>query len=203
MDIFQLLAYPSVIVTGITSLVLLLRPGWRIEAGVMAIQYTGVFFLIGLSWSLNLALSVLVAGWIATLILVFAQLESLPSLQMGESKKVESISVYFFRFLAAIILILVVVSLSTVVKGWVPGVAPQQIMGALVLAGMGLLIIGMSRRPEATIIGLLSFISGFQILYAALESSALLAALLAAIQLSLAIAGAYLQLVPMVEEGDV
>ncbi len=65
-------------------------------------------------------------------------------------------------------------------------------MGSLLLAGMGLLQLGTSAQPFRVVLGLLTVLSGFEIIYAAVESSTLVAALLAAINLSLALTGAYL-----------
>jgi hypothetical protein len=65
---------------------------------------------------------------------------------------------------------------------------------------MGLLHLGISAQPFRVVLGLLTVLAGFEILYAAVESSTLVAALLSAINLSLALAGAYL--VTMSKEGQ-
>jgi hypothetical protein len=57
---------------------------------------------------------------------------------------------------------------------------------------MGLLQLGTSAQPFRVVLGLLTVLAGFEIIYAAVESSTLVAALLAAINLSLALTGAYL-----------
>ena len=60
------------------------------------------------------------------------------------------------------------------------------------LIGMGLLHLGISAQPLRIILGLLTVLSGFEIIYAALESSLLVAALLAVVELGLSLTGAYI-----------
>ena len=60
----------------------------------------------------------------------------------------------------------------------------------------------MTNDPLRMVIGLLTFLAGFEVLYAALEVSVLVAGLLAAINLGLAMAGAYLLTVPENKEAE-
>jgi hypothetical protein len=57
---------------------------------------------------------------------------------------------------------------------------------------MGLLHLGITGRILRVTIGLMTVLSGFEIIYAAVEGSVLVAALLAVINLGLALVGAYL-----------
>jgi hypothetical protein len=66
--------------------------------------------------------------------------------------------------------------------------------------GVGLLHLGMTTRPFRVIIGLLTVLAGFEILYAAVESSVLVAGLLAAINLGLALLGSYFLSIAAPEE---
>ena len=96
-----------------------------------------------------------------------------------------------FRFIAAVLVILTMLSVSPAVVGWVPGIAFEPTMGALVLLGMGLLHLGLTTHPLRVIFGLFTVLSGFEILYAAVEVSALVGGLLAVVTLGLALLGAY------------
>jgi hypothetical protein len=58
----------------------------------------------------------------------------------------------------------------------------------------------MTAQPFRVILGLLTVLSGFEALYAALESSILVAAMLSVVNLGLALVGAYLLTVPKPEE---
>jgi uncharacterized membrane protein len=64
--------------------------------------------------------------------------------------------------------------------------------GSLLLIGMGLLHLGITSYVLRVVIGLMTVLSGFEILYSAVEGSILVAALLAVINLGLALVGAYL-----------
>ena len=66
--------------------------------------------------------------------------------------------------------------------------------------GIGVLHLGLTNHPFRIAVGLLTMISGFEVLYAAVESSALVAGLLAVINLGIALAGVYLLVVPSMQE---
>jgi uncharacterized membrane protein len=66
--------------------------------------------------------------------------------------------------------------------------------GSLLLIGMGLLHLGITTDILRVAIGLMTVLSGFEIIYSAVEGSVLVAALLAVITLGLALVGSYLLL---------
>ena len=68
--------------------------------------------------------------------------------------------------------------------------------------GMGLLHLGLTNHPFRVTLGLLTVLSGFEILYAAVETSTLVAGLLAGINLGLALVCAYLLVAPLLEEPE-
>jgi hypothetical protein len=76
----------------------------------------------------------------------------------------------------------------------------EQVWGALTLIGLGLLQLGFNSKPLPTTIGLLTILAGFEIVYAAIENSILVASLLTLITLGVSLAGAYLILSPQMEE---
>jgi len=67
------------------------------------------------------------------------------------------------------------------------------------LIGIGLLQLSLSSHLLRVIIGLLTILSGFEIIYAAVETSALVTGLLAGVNLGLALVGAYLLIAPTME----
>ena len=75
---------------------------------------------------------------------------------------------------------------------WFPELTYLAALGGLILIGMGLSKLGFSYQPFTTTIGLLMFLAGFEIIYANLENSTLVAGLLAIITVGIASAGAYL-----------
>ena len=58
--------------------------------------------------------------------------------------------------------------------------------------GLGLLQLGITAQPMRVIIALLTFLSGFEILYSFVEKSTLVAALLVLINIGLSLVGVYL-----------
>jgi hypothetical protein len=66
--------------------------------------------------------------------------------------------------------------------------------------GLGLLQLGLSREAIRIVIGVLTVISGFEILYATLEASVLMTGLLAILNIGIAFVGAYLLLASYLEE---
>ena len=75
-------------------------------------------------------------------------------------------------------------------QDWLGLVLPAA-WGGVFLIGMGLLLTGITVHPFRVVLGLLTFLSGFEVLYAAMESSSLVTGLLALVNLGLALAGAY------------
>jgi hypothetical protein len=106
----------------------------------------------------------------------------------------------FFRLLAAGLVVLVVASVAPHVAAWMPGVEMAQVWGGLMLVGIGLLHLGLTAQPLRVVLGLLTVLSGFEILYAAVEDATLVAGLLAGVNLGLALVGAYLLVSPSLED---
>lgn len=210
----EIVALPLVIMLGITSILLISVVDWRIRVALLAIQYFGVFILISQSWPVSMAVSKLIAGWIAGAILGMALVSKPlttkkplnPRLSPFQfSPQVPRFRIYpaaVFYFLATLLVGIFVVSISPIVKTWIPGLTIDQIAAGLLLIGMGTLQLGFRAEPFSTILGLLTISSGFEILYAAVERSILVAGLLAASTLGLALAGAYLILSPQIEEEE-
>jgi hypothetical protein len=176
-----------VVLVGLTSLLLLLYPNWRWTLLAMGVQYLAVAWLVSLSWPVGLAAIKLVVGWMAGAVL--------STTQAGSQVKAEPLSGRLFRLIAAGMVIIVIFTLPDTLRSWFQ-VDQAVLLGALVLAGVGLLQTSMTHDPLRIIIGLLTFLAGFEVLYAALEVSVLVAGLLAVVNLGLAMAGAYLLSVP-------
>jgi hypothetical protein len=209
----ELLAIPGVILILATSLGLFLVQGSVWSVALLAIQYVGVFVLVSLEWSFPMALSILVAGWISAFILGYA-IYSLLREEPGSAETTDgerrtvgisfgygtTISARIFRLLAGILVMLGALSATPIVVEWIPGIALVPAVGALVLVGLGLLQLGLTSHPMRVIIGLLTIISGFEIIYAVVEFSALVAGLLAGVTMGLAFLGVYLLFQSSMEE---
>ena len=183
LDQYAIIAVPILMVA---SLVLLVGLDWRGTQIALSIQYLAMFWLVTLSWSIGMAAVKLVVGLMASAVLATTQ----PGNDPGETG-VLPLSGRIFRALAALLLWIVIFSFSQSLMTMLH-INQATSLGGLILIGMGLLQMGMNRQSARVVIGLLTFISGFEILYAALENSVLVAGLLAAINLGLALVGAYM-----------
>lgn len=179
-------AFPAVLLLGITTVALQLSRRWRWQIGALGAQYLGVFVLVTLSWPSDLAAVKLVVGWMAGAILGTSQLE----VAAKEERRWPTERWYFL--FVALLVILTVATVAPKALDWVPGATLDQVGGGLLLIGMGVIHMGFASRGMRVILGLLTMLAGFEILYAAVEISALVAGLLAVINLGIAMAGAYL-----------
>ncbi len=191
LDQFIIAAVPILMAS---SLVLLVGVGWRGTQIALSVQYLAVFWLVTLSWPIGMAVVKLVVGLMASVVLATAQPGADPN-----RAAVVPVSGRLFRILAALLMWTVVLSVSTAVED-LAHVSQATSLGSTLLMSMGLLQMGMNRQSTRVVIGLLTFLAGFEIVYAALESSVLVAGLLAIINLSLALVGAYLAAAPTMEQ---
>ena len=207
---FETLAAPAVILVFLTATVLLVSRDWRLSLLTLGAQYLGVFILVGMQGRLETALTKLLAGWIAGVVLWLA-LVGTPASGSGMisegnpdrfSVSASTPSGWLFRLLAVGIVGLAVSSLTAPLLVWVQDLRLEQGWGALLLVGLGLLHLGFTAHPLSVVVGLLTVLSGFEILYAAVEFSALVVGLLAGVNLGLALIGAYLFLAPTLLEEE-
>ncbi|HAF49082.1 MAG TPA: hypothetical protein DCL08_07585 [Anaerolineaceae bacterium] len=171
----------------ITAMVILIFRDWRINTAALALQYLGVFYLVTLSWPIGLAIVKLIVGWMATAAIGLTCLR-----QMDDNPPTESTSSLFFRALAGLMIILVMFVISSTLQETVfPNVDLVIIRSGLMIVGMALMQLGTNASPYLTIMSLLSFMAGFEVIHAALERSTLLIGLMASVNLGLALVGVY------------
>jgi hypothetical protein len=193
------LSIPAVILVFITGSLLLVSKDWRLSVSVLALQYTSVFILTALSWPLELAAVKLVAGWMCGAILGLA----LVNIQMvGLDEEPIPLTGQIFRILTAFLSGLIAYSIGLDLVIWLPEIQIEQAIGGLILIATGLVHLGLTATPLRVILGLLTVLSGFEILYAAIERSNLLTGLLALVSLGLALIGAYLLVAPTLEGSE-
>jgi hypothetical protein len=177
---------------------ILLAESKRWMTGLLALQYLGVFSLVSLSWPIEIAVVKLVAGWMAAAVL-FLTYENIPS-GPDLSPPATSLPGVFFKGFSALLISISIYSLVPLALRWFLGATSQQVLGGLWLLGLGLLQLGLSREGIRVIVGLLTVISGFEILYATLEASVLMTGLLAILNIGLAFVGAYILMASNLED---
>ncbi len=187
----------AVALVSLTSIYNLISRDWRSSIGSLALQYVGVFLLVNISWPLEMAIAKMLAGWMAGVILWIA-MTYVPDLWPESEKSIKFGAM--FRVLAAIILALAITSLVLQSQSWLSTISIPILWGSFMLIGMGLLQLSLTSNPLRVIIGLLTSLSGFEIIYAAIETSTLVTGLLAVVTLGLALVGAYLLITPTMEK---
>ena len=192
-------AWIAVVLLFMTSSGLLLVRDWRWNIILLAVQYLGMFVLTLQHWPLGMASVKVVAGWMAAAILGMTR-SGLPD----EARNEESIwpRGRLFRMFAAAIILLIVRIITPRVDTIMADAGFPVTTGGLLLVGMGLLHLGITARVLPVTIGLLTVLAGFEILYASVEGSVLVAALLAAINLGLALVGSYLMIASNAQEAE-
>ncbi len=183
------LSWAAVFIILVTSSGLLLSRNWRWSLGLLAVQYLGSFWLVTRHWPLGMAAVKLVTGWMAIAALAMTLLALSQKDQAEEQFLPQGIS---FRLFASGLTALVVLAASPRIEAVTPGLGLPVIAGSLLPIGMGLLLLGSTSDIFRVILGLLSMLTGFETLYAAVEGSVLVAGLLAIVDLGLALVGAYL-----------
>lgn len=194
----QLLESTITMVLFVCGSAIIVIPDRRWILGVLALQYVGVFLLVSFSWPLEIAVVKLVAGWMATAVLFLAS--SNRPYSGDEERLTTSIPGTLFLGFAALLIGLSMYSLLPTAQRWFLGASAQQVLGGVWLLGLGTLQLSFTRQETRIIIGLLTVISGFEILYATLEASVLMTGLLALLNIGLAFLGAYLQMASSLEE---
>jgi len=179
-----------------TSAGLLLSRDWRWSLGLLAVQYLAAFWLILAYWPLTMSAAKLVTGWMAAAVLGMTQLSIKTDLTDERSWPEGRL----FRIFAASLLLVTISATANTFSNWLPDASPPVIWGAVVLIALGLLHLGMTLHPLRVILGLLTTLLGFEILFSTLENSILVASLLAVVTLGLGLAGSYLLLLNATEE---
>ena len=202
----------SILLT-ITALTLLLVHEWRISLIILALQYISVFTLVLSYWPMAMAATKLIAGWISAAVIGMA-IASNSDIQTqlnaaSNPKDIDSSSIQTknssalglaFRILTAGLVALTAASQLKLITTWFSEMNPLYAWAGVVLIGFGMVKLGFTFQPFHVLLALLTALAGFEILYAAMESSVISAGLFAAVNLALALVGAYLLTAPIMED---
>jgi hypothetical protein len=193
------LPWLAVIIVAATSTGLFLNRDWRWDLGLLAAQYLGVAILVAQHWPLGMAAAKLVTGWMATAAIGMTLTTLPPQKESEEGFWPQGLG---FRLFMVGMIVILTIAATPRMDNSMSGIGSPVIAGTILLTGIGLLHLGTSSQIVRVIFGLLTVLSGFEILYAAVEGSILVAALLAVVNLGLGLVGAYLLNGSMQEEGS-
>jgi hypothetical protein len=191
----SLLPLAGLIVVSMTSLLLLLARNWRSMLLALGVQYLGLLLLLALTLQVTLASVKMLAGWTVVGILwvgAAGQVEEYWQVQLASAGRV-------FRLLSAGIVLVAVYSIAPAVETWLPAPDRFSLLAGVTLISLGLLHLGLTADVFRFALGLLTVLSGFEILYAFVENSVLVTGLLAGLTLGIGLVSFYLLVAPQLE----
>lgn len=199
---------PAAYLALITAFVIVIAWDWRLALAALALQYfaAAVLFLDVLDPRLSIVK--LLTGWFICIMLYFTARQvnwgQLPedvspdeAVQWRRQQQVR-FGPYLlpsntpFRLFLALLVALAVFTLSQPQGLQLPAVTESVNLAVLALCGMGLLGLGLTTEPLKAGMGLLTFMTGFELFYSNLEQSAGMLVFLATANLILALAISYL-----------
>ncbi len=186
----DIVSWIAVVLILATSTVMLINRDWRISLGALAVQYIAAFWLVTRHLPFVMGSAKLVTGWMVVAALGMTRL-GLSHIE-EESEETFWPRGQWFRVILIAIIAMAAAGSTPRIEAAIPGLGLQVIAGSLILIGAGVIHLGVTSDMLRVILGLLTMLTGFEILYAAVESSILVAGLLAVINLGLGIVGSYL-----------
>ncbi len=185
MNIFN---WVAVAIIMISSTSLLVSRDWRWRLSMLAVLHFGIFSLVIRYWPLGMSAIKLITGWMGCVILGMTRLTTgvkLPDEELWSQGRI-------FRLLAAGLILAATAAIAPAISSRLSIITLPVAWGGILAIGMGLIHLGMTSQHSRVIVSLLTILAGFELLYAAVEASILVAAMLAIVDVGLALVGAYL-----------
>ncbi len=204
-----LAAMPAVAGVLVTAGLLVVSREWRLNVIALAVQYFFVVLLLTRLIRLEVAAVKGLIGWM--ICMVFYLTERRASV-LEQSPAAEGTAVSrrwprwvmsaraSFSLLAG--LLVSVAAYTAALRIPLPEVPTDITLACYLLVGLGLLLIGLSEAPMQVGVGLLTFLSGFDLFYVALEPSLAVTGLLGAVSFLIALATAYLRVAQIAAGGE-
>jgi hypothetical protein len=160
----------------------------------LAFQYAMVAWLVVSPLPLESAAAKLVAGWISVIILYWGAARSTEPLDVNGAA-VGLPRGRVFRITAVLLVVIGTLGVSS--EAWIPIDALDQYVqrAAMLLLVLGTLGIGLYIDALQVGVGLLTIISGFEIIYSSVEPSLAIVALLALVHLGIALIISYFEMI--------
>jgi hypothetical protein len=184
-ELFETL--PLIVICG-ASLILFLNLSWRWNIIALSIQYVGVFWLVLTLWPTGLAAVKLVSGLMSAAIIGSSATEVIINSKTIQFSSKEEIRFKVVLWFVALIMVFAIIPKITALLP----LSARVLFGSLLLIGIGLLQLSIANEPYRIIFGLLSVLSGFEIIYAGLERSVLVAGALSIITLGISFIGVFI-----------
>lgn len=186
----DIVSWAAVVVALATATTILVSRDWRISLGALAVQYLVAFWLVTRHLPFAMGSVKLIAGWMVVAIL------GMTRLSLADHEQDEQDTFFprgaFFRVILMGIAAFVAAGATPRIEAAIPGLGMPVIAGGVLLIGAGVAHLGVTSDVLRVTLGLLTMLSGFEILYAAVESAILVTGLIAMVNLGLGVLGSYL-----------
>jgi len=195
-----LAAMPAVAGIFITASILVVAREWRLNVIALTVQYFFIVLLMTRMIRLEVAAVKGLIGWLICMVFYLTERRASEIEQPSNTQDAQGaqrltrwmMSARTSFYLLAGILI-AVAAYTAALRIPLPQVPPDITLACYQMAGLGLLLIGLSETPLQVGFGLLTFLSGFDLFYVALEPSLAVAGLLGAISFLIALSTVYLR----------
>ncbi len=205
-----LAAMPAVAGIFITAGMLVVSRDWRLNSLALTIQYFFVVLLLSRLIRLEVAAVKGLVGWLICMVFYLTERRASMLKQHPPAEESALVSQRWqrwiisaqasFHLLAGILIS--VAAYTAALRIPLPQVPGDITLACYLLAGLGLLLVGLSDDPMQVGLGLLTFLSGFELFYIALEPSLAIAGLLGAVSFLIALAAAYLRTAQVTTSGE-
>ncbi|MGD8967908.1 MAG: hypothetical protein PVI07_10415 [Anaerolineae bacterium] len=203
-----LAAAPAVIGVFVTASLLIVSQDWRLNVLALAGQYFFLALLMTQVVRVEMAAVKGLIGWLVCLVVYLTEQQaqllthdpdgaSNLSVQSWVAARLEGWRSHgisaraAFGFLAALLVALTAYAVAAAIP--LPQLPPGLTGVCYLLIGLGVLLLGLSQDPVRVGLGLLTFLSGFDLFYVALEPSLVVTGLLGSISFVIALGMAYLR----------
>ena len=164
---------------------MLVASDWRMRIAGLASVYLVGFIVIIQIWPVALASVKLISGWMGIALLSTSMLNS-----MNQANGHRFTSEIVFRFLMAVLLWIVVASIAPSINEWLPIPYTNLYIGVSLMCS-GLLFMSLTDDFIEIVLGLLTILAGFDVIYSSLEGSALVTGIYAFIVILISLLSGY------------
>ena len=201
-----LAAMPATAGILLTAGILVVSRDWRLNVTALTVQYFFVVLLLTRLIRLEVAAVKGLTGWMICMVFYLterraSELEQSSAAEGSTPRRRWVISARASFCLLAGLLVSVAAYVAAL-RIPLPEVPTDITLACYLLAGLGLLLVGLSEAPMQVGIGLLTFLSGFDLFYVALVPSLAVAGLLGAVSFLIALAAAYLRAAQVATAGE-
>ena len=195
-----LAAMPAVAGIFVTAGILVVNREWRLNVMALAVQYFFIVLLMTRMIRLEVAAVKGLIGWLICMVFYLTERRASAlsqPLNDQDAKVSRRLARWVMSARASFCLLagilIAVVAYMAAVRIPLPEVPSDITLACYQMAGLGLLLVGLSETPMQVGFGLLTFLSAFDLFYVALEPSLAVAGLLGAVSFLIALATAYLR----------